>query len=71
MQPAPGVDADIGIYGNILMTLCKKKHTICTDNWYTTQVLYSLLHAKQTNACGTVSEDQEKHLKNHIKAEEG
>lgn len=58
------IDEEIGKSGNIVMTLMEpyldKGHTLYTDNWYTSPVLYSLLHSKMTNACGTVKANRKK-----------
>ncbi|KAJ8928450.1 hypothetical protein NQ314_018992 [Rhamnusium bicolor] len=59
-------DPNIGISGNIVMTLMKdyldKGRILYTDNWYTSPALYSLLHAHKTNACGTVKKKSGKNM---------
>ena len=48
----------IGKTGNIVLTLGKlhlgKGHSFYVDNYYSSPVLFNLLHTNLTNACGTV-----------------
>ena len=48
----------LGVSGSIIMTLMDsylhKGHNLFIDNWYTSPILFELLHAKSTGACGTV-----------------
>ncbi|KAJ8927974.1 hypothetical protein NQ314_019500 [Rhamnusium bicolor] len=49
---------EVGISGSIVLTLLEKYlnngHSLYVDNWYTSPSLFSILHEKKTNACGTV-----------------
>ncbi|CAK9809115.1 PiggyBac transposable element-derived protein 4 [Anthophora quadrimaculata] len=55
-------DTAIGISGDVVMTLFQpylgKGHTVITDNWYTSPLLYTLLHDKKTNAFVTVHKNR-------------
>ncbi|KAL2719264.1 piggyBac transposable element-derived protein 4-like isoform X1 [Vespula squamosa] len=48
----------IGMPGNIVMSLLQpflnKGHTTYPDNWFSSPILFNLLHKKSMNACGTV-----------------
>lgn len=53
---------DIGKSGNIVLTLLEpyldKGHSLFVDNWYTSPKLFSELHNRKTNACGTVRKNR-------------
>lgn len=55
-------DTQLGKSGNIVFTLMQpylgSGHTLYTDNWYTSPILYGMLYARQTNACGTVKQNR-------------
>lgn len=56
------VEQEAGISGNIVLTMMQpyldSGHTLYTDNWYTSPILYNILHGRQTNACGTVKQNR-------------
>ncbi|KAG5873805.1 hypothetical protein JTB14_024121 [Gonioctena quinquepunctata] len=56
---------EVGISGSIVLTLLEKYlnsgHSLYVDNWYTSPSLFSILHEKKTNACGTVKMNR-KHM---------
>ena len=48
----------LGILGSIVMThmqsYLQKGHNLFVDNWFTSPVLFEVLHANGTGACGTI-----------------
>ncbi|XP_046837276.1 piggyBac transposable element-derived protein 4-like [Vespa crabro] len=65
----------IGKPGNIVMSLLQpflnKGHTIYLDNWFSSPILFNLLHKNSTNACGTVQRRQKELPKITDKLEKG
>lgn len=51
-------EANAGKSGNIVLTLLEpylqRGHTLFVDNWYTSPILFDVLHKNKTNACGIV-----------------
>ncbi|KAG5867349.1 hypothetical protein JTB14_038395 [Gonioctena quinquepunctata] len=56
---------EVGISGSIVLTLSEKYlnsgHSLYVDNWYASPSLFSILHEKKTNSCGTVKMNR-KHM---------
>ena len=53
---------DLEVPGSIVCTLLEpylnKGHNIWVDNWYSSPVLFDLLHQHKTNSCGTVRKNR-------------
>lgn len=57
----------IGSPGKVVLTLLnrylERGHSLFVDNWYTSSSLFSYLHHRKTNACGTIRKNR-KHMPN-------
>ncbi|CAF3763844.1 unnamed protein product, partial [Rotaria sordida] len=55
-------DKKLGAPGSLVMKLMEnyleKGHNLYVDNWYTSPVLFEMLHSMKTGACGTVRSDR-------------
>ncbi|XP_042871046.1 piggyBac transposable element-derived protein 4-like [Penaeus japonicus] len=66
--------ADVGVSGSVVLTMLGpykgRGHIVYLDNWYSSPLLFSNLHALKIGACGTVRSNR-KHLPTFPKLKKG